>query len=230
MEDLLSRLKGGLIVSCQALENEPLHGCNYMEKMALSSKLGGAVAIRANGPDDIRAIKNEVNLPVIGINKVHIKGSSIYITPNIKSAEEIIKAGADIVAIDCTFRKNNEGHFGYELIQEIKERFNVFIMADISNLDEAINSHYYGADIISTTLSGYTENSPCTDKPDFKLIEDIRSYFREHVMINAEGKICTPQDAALALKKGADFVTVGTAITRPQCITESFVKHIRQIS
>jgi N-acylglucosamine-6-phosphate 2-epimerase len=228
MSGILSKLNGGLIVSCQAHEGEPLRGSVFMARVALACKMGGALAIRASGKDDIKAIKNEIDLPVIGIKKVLLGDGSIFITPDLKSAEEIIEAGADIVAVDCTFRQSIGGKAGFELIEEIKKRFNIPVMADISNLKESLNALKYGADIISTTLSGYTPDSPCLEGPDFNLIAEIRNNMGERVCINAEGRFSKPEEVVNALKLGANFVTVGSAITRPKWITENFANAINE--
>lgn len=226
MSEVLLKLKRGLIVSCQAHEGEPLHGSIFMARMALAAKVGGAAAVRANGKDDIKAIKNEVDLPIVGIKKVLLEDGSVFITPDLESVEEIITAGADIVAVDCTFRKPATGRPGYELIEEIKRHFNVPVMADISNIREGLNALEYGADIISTTLSGYTSDSPCLEYPDFDLIAELNNKIGGKAYINAEGRFSKPEEVVKALKLGADFVTVGSAITRPKCITENFVNKI----
>ena len=224
---ILDDLKGTLLVSCQAYPDEPLHGEMFMAKMALAAKIGGAKGLRGCGPLDIKAMKQEVDLPIVGINKKFTEGCEVIITPDIESEEEILKVGADIIAIDCTFRKNYKGVYSYDYIPEFKSKYpNVPVMADISTLEEGINAYKLGADIISTTLSGFTDYSPRQEEPDFKLIKDIRDALGDKVYINAEGRISTKEDVKKALLMGADFVTVGTAITRPQWITEQITKYI----
>lgn len=226
MSEVLDKLKGGLIVSCQAHEGEPLHGSQFMAGMALAAEMGGAVAVRANGGDDIKAIKIKTRLPVIGIKKVLLEDGKVFITPDLNSAEEVIGAGADIVAVDCTFRKPVNGKAGFELLEEIKRLFGIPVMADISNIEEGLNALKYGADIVSTTLSGYTPDSPKLEHPDFELIARLRERIGGKAYINAEGRFSKPEEVVKALRLGADFVTVGTAITRPAWITESFTKAI----
>lgn len=224
---ILDDLKGSLLVSCQAYKEEPLHGSYIMAKMALAAKEGGAKGVRGSGVEDIAAIKKEIDLPIVGINKKFTEGCEVIITPDLKSAEEIVNAGTDIVAIDCTFRKNYLGVYSYEYIPEFKKKYpNIPVMADIATLEEAINAYKLGAEIVSTTLSGYTENSPKQEEPDFKLIKDIREALGDAVYINAEGRIVTKEDVKKALDMGADFVTVGTAITRPQWITKQITDYI----
>jgi N-acylglucosamine-6-phosphate 2-epimerase len=223
--DIIEDFRGKLIVSCQALENEPLYVPGYMAKMALAAKLGGAVGIRANSPEDIKSIKNEIDIPVIGIWKQMTKGNEVYITPTIEAARAVYNAGADIIAIDCTFRKNLNGEYAWELIKKIKKELNILVMADVSTLEEAINAEREGADLVSTTLSGYTEYTRNIEGPDFNLIEDISKVIKIPVM--AEGRIGSHEDAVKALEAGAHAVIIGAAITRPKEITKGFVDAIK---
>lgn len=222
---MLEQLKGGLAVSCQAHEGEPLQGDQYMAKMALAAQMGGAVAIRANGPTGVRAVKAEVDLPVIAIYKRSIPGADTYITPDLESAGMVIEAGADIVALDCTRSRNHKGERGIEIIKQIREAYKIIIMAEISVFEEAQEAYEAGADIISTTLSGYTPYSPQLKEPDFQLIGEIRKRLLD-AYINAEGRISTPAQLRQAFQLGADMATVGGAITRPQWITRQFVDAI----
>jgi N-acylglucosamine-6-phosphate 2-epimerase len=226
MSKIIDNLKGKLIVSCQALEGEPLFVPGYMGKMALAAKVGGAAGIRANSPQDIRDIKKEVELPVIGIWKVVSEGSDVYITPTMNEARAVYEAGAEIIAVDSTFRKNVEGRYAWELIREIKNELDVLVMADVSTFEEGINAEKMGADIISTTLSGYTSYSPKLEGPDFDLIKRLSEEVKTPVM--AEGRIWTVEEAQKALELGAHAIIVGGAITRPAQITERFAKAINK--
>ncbi|SKC35737.1 N-acetylmannosamine-6-phosphate 2-epimerase [Maledivibacter halophilus] len=223
MKKILNKLRNGLIVSCQAFENEPLYGSEIMAKMAKSADIGGAVGLRACWPQDIRAIKKVTNLPIVGINKVVTKDTDliedIIITPTFEAAKSIYEAGADIIALDCTNRKR-EGLSVKELIYKIKNELNVLVMADISNLEEGINAAKYGADIISTTLSGYTKYSPQIKKPDYRLLEELVDKIDKP--INAEGRYWSPEEMIKAFEKGAWMITIGGAITRPHLITKRF--------
>lgn len=225
MKDLsvLQKVKGKLIVSCQALDNEPLHGSNIMAKMAVAAKFGGAAGIRANTVSDIAAIKSEVDLPVIGIIKREYEDSEVYITPTIKEVEELNKVGVDIIAADFTNRLRPNGKTLEEFVNEIKSKFpNQLIMADISNYEEAIKAQELGADIVSTTLSGYTSYTKKLDGPDFELIERLQKDLK--IPLIAEGRINSPEQAKDALSRGAFAVVVGGAITRPMEITKRFVE------
>lgn len=224
-QEVISRLRGGLIVSCQAPEGTPLHGSAIMAAMSRAAEMGGAVGIRADGPSDIRAIKRTVNLPVLGIYKIYYPDCDPYITPTLRSAEEIVEAGADIVALDATLRPRLNGLSAAELIPQVKA-LGIPVMADISTLEEGIAAAESGADIVSTTLSGYTPYSPKLDRPDFELLAALAKAV--DVPVIAEGRVWTPAEARKALDLGAHAVVVGTAITRPHVVTERFVKALRQ--
>lgn len=220
--ELITRFKNNIIVSCQAQEGEPLHVPGYMTRMALAAKQAGAVGIRAESPADIKSIKEEIGLPVIGLWKIATPGADVFITPTLEAAEAIYQAGADIIAVDATFRKNSEGKWAWELIQEIKEKMDVLVMADISTYEEGMNAEKMGADLISTTLSGYTSYSPQIKGPDFELIESLARDLKIPLM--AEGRIRRPEMAKKALELGAYGVIVGGAITRPLEIATEYVE------
>ncbi|AFK87303.1 MULTISPECIES: N-acetylmannosamine-6-phosphate 2-epimerase [Thermoanaerobacterium] len=224
---VLDDIKNGLIVSCQALSNEPLYSPFIMAKMAKAAEVGGAVAIRANGYEDIKAIRREVKLPIIGLIKKNYEGYKPYITPTIEEVSAVVKAGADIVAIDATKLIKPGDISTKDLLREIKKLYpNILVMADISTYNEGIEAENLGFDIVSTTLSGYTDYSPKIDGPDFELIERLSKVLK--VPLIAEGRIWTPEEAIKALELGAYAVVVGTAITRPQEITRRFAESIRK--
>jgi N-acylglucosamine-6-phosphate 2-epimerase len=219
---LIAELHGGLIVSCQALPDEPLFGAEHMARMALAAAQGGAVAIRANGPDDIAAIKRLVALPVIGLFKDGDEG--VYITPTLDHARAVAAAGAEIVALDATARPRPKGEQLAALIAAIHDELGALVLADVSTVEEGVAAQSLGADLVATTLSGYTPYSPQLDGPDLALVAALAA--RLHVPLIAEGRIRTPADARAALDAGAFAVVVGGAITRPQWITRQFVAGI----
>lgn len=222
---MLNEIKGGLIVSCQALEDEPLHGSMIMAKMAKAAKWGNAVGIRANSVQDIQAIKNEVDLPVIGIIKREYAGSEVYITPTKAEVNELLSTGIDMIAIDATNRKRPNGGRVDQLVRHIQAN-RCLVMADISTFDEGVEAAKLGVDCISTTLSGYTPYSRQQRGPDFHLLEQL---VRElNMPIIAEGRIQTPEEAKKAIELGAHAVVVGSAITRPQLITHTFAEKLKQ--
>ena len=226
-EKLLKEIKGKLIVSCQALEGEPLYieNSSIMPLMARAAKQAGAAAIRTNGVRDVIGIKEETNLPIIGIIKKGYEGYEQYITVTMDEIDQLVQAGADIIAMDCTLRERVDGRSVSEFIQAIKEKYpQIILMADISNLEEGINAWKAGIDMVGTTLSGYTEYTLKLEEPDFKLIEDLAKNI--DIPIIAEGRIHTPEQATKALDLGAHAVVVGGAITRPLEIATRFVDAI----
>ena len=220
-EQLISALRGRLIVSCQAPEGTPLHGSSFMAAMARAAEVGGAAGVRANGPDDIRAIKAAVPLPIIGIYKIRDPEFEPYITPTFEAAREIAEAGADIIAVDATLRPHPKNLTAAELIAQIKT-LGLPVMADISTLEEGISAAEAGADIVATTMSGYTTYSRRSDEPDFALIRELVASIK--VPVIAEGRIQTPEQARQAIDLGAHAVVVGAAITRPDVITKRYVE------
>lgn len=218
----------GLIVSCQALEHEPLHGSHIMARMALAAQQGGAVGIRANSPDDIRAIRQSVKLPIIGIYKRVYEGSDVYITPTFEEAKAVAQAGADMIALDATARPRPRRETLGDLIRRIHEELDLPVMADCSTLEEALEAERLGADVVSSTLAGYTPYSRKTEGPDFDLLREMLA--RVAVPVFAEGRFHTPERVAQALAMGCYAVVVGGAITRPQEITARFVSAIRNLS
>ncbi len=220
---MLEKIKGQLIVSCQALEEEPLHSSFIMGRMAIAAKEGGAVAIRAQGVQDIIEIKKVTGLPVIGIIKRNYDDSEIYITPTLFEINELIQTGCDMIALDATNRKRPNDESLKDLIEHIHQH-HVLVMADVSNYEEAITAQTYKADCVSTTLCGYTTYSKTIDGPDFDLIKRLSKDL--DIPLIAEGKINTPQELARVFYLGAYSAVVGGAITRPQQITKRFVQAI----
>lgn len=225
MNDIIQRLKNGCIVSCQALEDEPLFGEQHMAAMARAAEEGGAAAIRCNSPVDISAIKRAVSLPLIGLYKVEYPNSNVYITPTMKEVSAVAEAGAEMVAIDATDRPRPDGRTLAQLIADIRSRYpEVLIVADVSTLEEGLSADRLGADIISTTMSGYTPYSPQQQEPDFELLARLAERSSKPVL--AEGRIWTPEDCSRCFREGAYAVVVGTAITRPREITRRFVNAV----
>ena len=218
------RLRGGLIVSCQALPHEPLFGAEIMARMAVAAQGGGAVGIRANSPADIAGIRAVTDLPLIGLFKVEMTGYEVYITPTLADALAVSEAGADIVALDATDQTRPEGATA-EFIRRVREATGKLVLADISTFDEALAAQDAGADFVSTTMSGYTLYSPQGTEPDLDLVRHLAPVLT--VPLIAEGRIATPEQARAALDAGAWAVVVGGAITRPQQITARFTQALR---
>lgn len=218
-------LPQGLIVSCQAYEGDPMYGSHLMATMAIAAEMGGAVAIRANSPQDIQAIRKVTNLPIIGLHKVYSPDSEVYITPDFNSAESIAKAGCDFIAIDATNRPRPQNIQLSDLVSFIKNSLNKPIMGDISCKEDALTAEVLGVDLVSTTLSGYTSHGrPAMDGPDLDLVKDLVKDLK--IPVVAEGRFRKPQQAAQAILLGAHAVVIGESITRPEKITERYVKAI----
>lgn len=220
--NIKQQIKRQCIVSCQALEDEPLHGSYIMARMAIAAKEGGAAGIRANSPEDIRAIKEVCDLPLIGIYKKDDPDSWVRITPTFSDAVAVIEAGADIIGLDVTGMERPKGEHVEDIIAKIRAHYpDVFILADVSTFDEGVHAMDLDVDFVSTTLSGYTPYSRQLEGPDLKLIRDLSQLQR--VPVIAEGRIWTIEDCQDSLQAGAFAVIIGTAITRPQDITKRFV-------
>ena len=217
--DVIDRLRGKVIVSCQARKGEPLFGSEHMVAMALSAIAGGAEGLRIEGPDDIRAVRAVTAAPIIGLWKIGESG--VYITPTLAAAREVLEAGADVVALDGTARDRPDGLSLAETIRRLRIDRPVVVLADVSNVDEGISAEAAGADLVSTTLSGYTPNSRPGPAPDLELVAELAAVLGVPVL--AEGRIADPAQAAAALELGASAVVIGSAITRPQVITAGFV-------
>ena len=226
-KELLEKIKGKLIVSCQALPGEPLYIENgtIMPLMAKAAEKAGAVAIRTNGITDVMEIKKEVNLPIIGLIKKQYAGFPQYITVTMKEIDELVAAGADIIALDCTLRERVDGKTVNEFIKDIKKKYTqIVLMADISTYEEGINAEEAGVDMVGTTLSGYTPYSKKIEGPDYELVEELTKKLR--IPVIAEGRIHEPAQAKKMLELGAYSVVVGGAITRPLEIAQRFVRAI----
>lgn len=220
---MLEDIKNHLIVSCQALEYEPLHSSFIMSKMALAAYQGGAKGIRANTIEDIQAIKKEVDLPIIGIIKQEYEGSVVFITPTIKEVDALVKEGVDIIAMDATIRERPHHIYLDDFFKEVRKKYpNQKFMADCSTIEEAIHADELGFDFIGTTMLGYTKESKGLkiEENDFEIIRTIIQKVKHPVI--AEGNIDTPQKAKRVLELGCYSVVVGSIITRPQLITKRF--------
>lgn len=216
------QVKGGLIVSCQALADEPMFGSEVMAKFALAAKQGGARGIRANTVPDIRAIRQAVDLPVIGIIKKDYPDSEVYITPTFEEAKALIDEGVDVIALDGTCRPRPSGETLEGLVEKLRAcRQDMLLMADVSTYEEALSAEKLGFDLVGTTLVSYT---PYTRGEPIPALPLIRRLVRDlSIPVIAEGGISTPEELRAALDAGAFAAVVGGAITRPKQITERFV-------
>ena len=229
MERSIESVFHKLIVSCQALPEEPLHSSFIMGRMAVAAKEGGAGGIRANSVEDIREIKKNVDLPIIGIIKRDYPGCSVRITPTIREVDELMQVKPDVIAVDATCRRRPDGRKLEEFYAEIREKYpQQLLMADCSTMQEMLYADKLGFDFIGTTLVGYTEESKgCQiEKNDIELIRELIKRVKHPVI--GEGNINTPQKLKRVMEIGVYSVVIGSAITRPQLITKKFTDALKE--
>lgn len=226
-EAFFALVRDSLIVSAQAPDGHVLRDTPTIAMLAKAAEAGGATAIRCGGYgglDDIRAVRQAVQVPVIGLTKEG--DTAVYITPTVASAQTVAKAGADVVAIDATARPRQDGSTFKDQVVAVHD-MGALAMADIATAQEAVAAHRDGADLISTTLAGYTEHRARTEGPDLALIREIRAALAEEadaaeVFLIGEGRFHTPEHVAQGKAAGADAIIVGTAITDIAWITRQF--------
>lgn len=223
---VLSQIKGGLVVSCQALSDEPLHSSIIMGRMAYAAMLGGACGIRANTPEDILQIRREVDLPIIGLTKCVSPDSPVYITPTLCEVDALCEAGCEIIAMDATDRPHTGGLTIEALFPQVRAKYpEQLFMADIATFEEGLNAQRLGFDLVSTTLSGYTSDTKDRVLPDFELMR--RLSLALSIPVIGEGGIWSPDELKKAMEQGVFACVVGTAITRPREITRRFADAIK---
>lgn len=226
---IIDSLFEGLIVSCQVKNTDPHYLPDIVTKLAMAAIWGGAVGIRANSPEDIKSIRAITDIPIIGLWKQFSKSSPVFITPTMNAVDEVINAGAEIVAVDATQRKISEGVFACDIIPKIREKYpNVLIFADIRDDQEAYHAAILGAHIVGPTLYRFGESPKFTDAPDFEMLSKIVQRCNNIAYVFMEGKITTPDEAIQSLYLGAHAVVVGNAITRPHITTLKFTSKMNR--
>ena len=210
----------GLVVSVQAPAGSPLASPGHMAAIARAAEAGGAAAIRAEGAEDVAAIKQAVGLPVIGLRKRHVSGCEVYITPEAEDARALVAAGADAVALDATLRPRPGGVAAKDLIAALAGELGCPLLADVDSLEAGVAARAAGAHAVATTLAGYTGDGAVPQAPDLELVAGLAA--RLDCPVLAEGRYATPAAARAALDAGAWAVVVGTAITDPLALTRRF--------
>jgi putative N-acetylmannosamine-6-phosphate epimerase len=223
-----AQIPRGLVVSCQAEDGSPFNAPEFIVAFARAAELGGAVAVRLRNVENVAAVRQATRLPIIGLTKGAYPDGSVLITPDQRDVERLFAAGADMVAVDVTDRTGPDGRQRLEWFREVRAAFRQPLMADVATYEEGIHAAEAGADLVGTTLAGYT---PATSKarkdvPDFELIERLGKALPGKIA--AEGRIWSPEQAALAMRLGAAVVVVGTAITRPVDIVKRFVSTLNR--
>ena len=223
--EVFEQLRGGLIVSCQALEEEPLHSSYIMSRMAYAAKEGGARGIRANTPEDIVEIKKAVDLPIIGLYKQIFEDSEVYITPTLEAVDSLMEVQPEIIAMDATKRRRPGNITLDTFFAQVRKKYpRMLFMADCSCIEDAIYAQALGFNLVGTTLAGYTRETKGRQLPDFDLMRELVECLT--IPVIAEGGIWTPEDLKQALECKVLAAVVGTAITRPREITKRFVSLI----
>lgn len=226
-EEIFESIKNEVIVSCQALPEEPLHSSFIMGRMAYAAFLGGAKGIRANSVEDIKEIKKTVNLPIIGIIKKVYGDCPVFITPTMAEIDALCEEGVEIVALDATTRIRPDGKTIIEVFPEIRKKYpDQVFMADCSSYDDVKVAAELGFDCLGSTLAGYTEETKGTKLPDIALIRRMVTDFNLPVI--AEGGISTPEELKEVFQQGVHAAVVGSAITRPMEITKRFIDAVKK--
>ena len=216
----MTNLPKGLIVSCQAPVNSPLHDPYVISAMAQAAVNNGAVGVRIDTPIHIEAVRKKVKVPIIGLWKQVITGSDVYITPQFHHAVAVAAAGADIIAIDATTRYRPGDEKLANIINLIHDQLNKPVMADVDTYQAAQLAVNAGADIVGTTLFGYTGETQDFSPPGWELLTKIVENLDTFVI--CEGGISSPQMAKKALDLGANAVVVGGAITGIDLLVKAY--------
>lgn len=226
VSEVLDRLRGGLIASCQAPEGDPFRDAGSMARFARAAVAGGAAGIRANGAEDVAAIRAAVPVPIIGIEKAPQADGEILITPSFEAAGRVVEAGADIVALDCS--RQGQRHGALERLRRIRSELGVPVMADVATLEEARAAEAAGADLVASTMRGHTPETRHLATFDEEFVGEWRAALGVPLVV--EGRISKPAQAAQAIAEGAFAVVVGAAITRPELIARRFAQAVARAS
>jgi len=223
-KELIEKMGGGLIVSCQVQRDDPIYTDDMAVKMAEAAQWAGAVGIRSNTPEQISAIKAAVHLPVIGLWKVWHDDTDVFITPTMREVDAIVGAGADVIALDCTKQVTHEGTVAWDLLPQVRDKYpDIPTFADVSNIEEGRHAAENGADIVAPTLYGYTAATASIEGADYRMLAQFCHELCDKCYVMMEGHVYTPEDAMKCIFLGAHAVVVGSAITRPHLTAKRFV-------
>lgn len=226
-QEILDRLKGGLIVSCQMEKHAPCYSDDMVELLAKAAVWAGACGLRINGVDNVKRIKSMFDVPVIGLVKIHREDTEVFMTPSMKEADALVEAGAEIIAVDGTDRLI-DGRQACSMIPQLKEKYpEILIFADVRDEKDAVHALDLGADIAAPTFYRFKKDAKSTDLPDWEMFARMCRECSGKGIVMMEGKIWTPDDAIRALHYGAHAVIVGSAITRPHLVARRFVDHMQ---
>jgi len=216
--DPLERMRGAVVVSCQAPAGSPLRGTNCMTAMARAAEVGGAGGVRVDG-EDVAPVARAVELPVIGLRKRAVADSPVIITPELEDAHAVAAAGADVVAVDATARPRPGGEDSGGFLRALRAEVDLPLLADVDSVAAGVEAREAGAAAVATTLAGYT-GGPVPDAPDLDLVSRLAAVLDCPVL--AEGRYASPEAVRAAFVAGAHAVVVGTAITDPLALTRRF--------
>jgi N-acylglucosamine-6-phosphate 2-epimerase len=225
----LKALRHKLVVSCQASRGEPLCAPEHIRALALTALAGGAAGLRLEGAENIRCVREATSVPIVGLTKSPAVADDerlhkVYITATFAEAAEIAKAGADVIAVDATARPRPDGLTLAQLIDRIHKELMKPVWADVATLDEGLAATAAGADVVSTTMSGYTAETYTSPEsgPDLDLLAALSRQLSVPVIL--EGRVWYPDEVKRAFALGAYTVVVGSAITRPALVTQRFAR------
>ncbi len=217
----IQAIQHGIIVSCQAPPESPLNAPHMIAALARTAEMGGAIGFRVDRPENVAAVRAASALPIIGIYKIHSPGSDIYITPTYASAEAVVKAGANLVAIDATGRPRASGETFAEIVRSVHENLDIPIMADVGTTEQGLRALDDGADVIATTMATSDPYGKPEDGPAIHIVADLVKICDRPIIV--EGQVWTVENVRMCFEAGAYAVVIGSAITAPQLITRRFV-------
>ncbi|MDE2483129.1 MAG: N-acetylmannosamine-6-phosphate 2-epimerase [bacterium] len=215
---LLERLRGGLIVSVQAWPGSAIDDPRVLAAMAAAAEANGAVGVRMQGVENLRAGRARVRVPIVGLIKREYAGFEPYITPTLREVAEVVESGAEIVAFDATERARPEGTSVEALVAAIHAA-GCLAMADCATAGDALCAQAAGADIVGTTLCGYTATTQGASLPALAMVRECAEL---ETFVICEGGVHRPEQLAEAIAAGADAVVVGTAITNTDWLVREF--------